>query len=116
MALSLGTLSAYTKQLVEPLLTSAVIGAKTQQMIMDGGIVIPKAKSAVAIPLMDTDQKKIERDIQNLSQKENLYMESQKSIKKDLQKKQKVNMTDGSFRIAKVQELFLEQILMLTGE
>lgn len=55
MALSLGTLSAYTKQLVEPLLTSAVIGAKTQQMIMDGGIVIPKAKSVVAIPLMDTD-------------------------------------------------------------
>jgi hypothetical protein len=55
MALSLGTLSAYTKQLVEPLLTSAVIGAKTQQLIMDGGIVIPKAKSAVAIPLMDTD-------------------------------------------------------------
>jgi hypothetical protein len=55
MALSLGTLSAYTKQLVEPLLTSAVIGARTQQMIMDGGIVIPKAKSVVAIPLMDTD-------------------------------------------------------------
>jgi hypothetical protein len=55
MALSLGTLSAYTKQLVEPLLTSAVIGAKTQQLIMDGGIVIPKAKSAVQIPLMDTD-------------------------------------------------------------
>jgi hypothetical protein len=55
MALSLGTLSLYTKQLVEPLLTSAVIGAKTQQMIMDGGIVIPKAKSAVQIPLMDTD-------------------------------------------------------------
>jgi hypothetical protein len=55
MALSLGTLSAYTKQLVEPLLTSAVIGARTQQMIMDGGIVIPKAKSVVAIPIMDTD-------------------------------------------------------------
>lgn len=55
MALSLVTLSNYTKQLVEPLLTSAVIGAKTQQMIMDGGIVIPKAKSAVQIPLMDTD-------------------------------------------------------------
>lgn len=55
MALSLGTLSNYTKQLVEPLLTSAVIGAKTQQLIMDGGIVIPKAKSAVQIPLMETD-------------------------------------------------------------
>ena len=55
MALSLGTLSNYTKQLIEPLLTSAVIGARTQQLIMDGGIVIPKAKSAVQIPLMDTD-------------------------------------------------------------
>jgi hypothetical protein len=55
MALSLGSLSLYTKQLVEPLLTSAVIGARTQQLIMDGGIVIPKAKSAVQIPLMDTD-------------------------------------------------------------
>jgi hypothetical protein len=55
MALSLGTLSTYTKQLVEPLLTSAVIGAKTQQLIMDGGIVIPKVKSSASIPLMDTD-------------------------------------------------------------
>lgn len=55
MALSLGTLSLYTKQLIEPLLTSAVIGAKTQQMILEGGIVIPRAKSAVQIPLMDTD-------------------------------------------------------------
>jgi hypothetical protein len=55
MSLSLGTLSAYTKQLVEPLLTSAVFEAKTQKMIMDGGIVIPGVKSAAAIPLMDTD-------------------------------------------------------------
>lgn len=55
MALSLGTLTAYTKQLVKPLLTSAVFEAKTQQMIKDGGIVIPNAKSVVAIPLMDTD-------------------------------------------------------------
>lgn len=55
MSLSLGTLSAYTKQLVKPLLTSAVFEAKTQQMIKDGGIVIPNAKSVVAIPLMDTD-------------------------------------------------------------
>ena len=55
MALSLGTLSSYTKQLVKPLLTSAVFDAKTQQMIKDGGIVIPNAKSVVAIPLMDTD-------------------------------------------------------------
>ena len=55
MSLSLGSLSAYTKQLVKPLLTSAVFEAKTQQMIKDGGIVIPQAKSVVAIPLMDTD-------------------------------------------------------------
>lgn len=55
MALSLGSLTSYTKQLTKPLLTSAVFGAKTQQLIKDGGIVIPQAKSVVAIPLMDTD-------------------------------------------------------------
>lgn len=55
MALSLGSLTSYTKQLVKPLLSSAVFGAKTQEMIKDGGIVIPNAKSVVAIPLMDTD-------------------------------------------------------------
>ena len=55
MALSFSGLSAYTKQLVKPLLTSAVFDAKTQQMIVNGGIVIPNAKSTVAIPLMDTD-------------------------------------------------------------
>lgn len=55
MALSFSGLSTYTKQLVKPLLTSAVFDAKTQQLIKDGGIVIPNAKSAVSIPLMDTD-------------------------------------------------------------
>lgn len=55
MALSFSGLSSYTKQLVKPLLTSAVFDAKTQGLIMDGGIVIPNAKSVVAIPLMDTD-------------------------------------------------------------
>ena len=55
MALAFSGLSNYTKQLVKPLLTSAVFDAKTQQLIKDGGIVIPGAKSAVAIPLMDTD-------------------------------------------------------------
>ncbi len=55
MALSLGGLTAYTKQLVKPLLTSAVFEAKTQQMIMAGGIVIPNVKSSAAIPLLDTD-------------------------------------------------------------
>jgi hypothetical protein len=55
MSLNLTGLTAYTKQLVKPLLTSAVFDAKTQQMIKDSGIVIPGAKSAVQIPLMDTD-------------------------------------------------------------
>lgn len=55
MALNFSGLSSYTKQLVQPLLTSAVFEAKTQQMIKDGGIIIPNAKSVVAIPLMDTD-------------------------------------------------------------
>ena len=55
MALSFSGLSAYTKQLVKPLLTSAVFEAKTQQLVKDGGIIIPGAKSSVAIPLMDTD-------------------------------------------------------------
>jgi hypothetical protein len=55
MALVFSGLSAYTKQLVKPLLTSAVFDAKTQQMIMSGGIVLPNIKSSVAIPLMETD-------------------------------------------------------------
>ena len=55
MALAFSGLSAYTKQLVKPLLTSAVFDAKTQQMIMSGGIVLPNVKSSVAIPLMETD-------------------------------------------------------------
>ena len=55
MALAFSGLSAYTKQLIKPLLTSAVFEAKTQQLIKDGGIIIPNAKSVVAIPLMDTD-------------------------------------------------------------
>jgi hypothetical protein len=55
MALAFSGLAAYTKQLVKPLLTSAVFDAKTQQMIMDGGIVLSGVKSSVAIPLMETD-------------------------------------------------------------
>ncbi len=55
MALSFSGLTAYTKELVKPLLTSAVFDAKTQQMIMAGGIVIPNVKSSVAIPLLETD-------------------------------------------------------------
>lgn len=55
MALAFSGLSAYTKQLVKPLLTSAVFDAKTQQLILASGIVIPNVKSSVAIPLMETD-------------------------------------------------------------
>lgn len=55
MALDLTGLTNYTKQLIRPLLTSAVFDAKTQQLIKDGGIVIPNVKSSAAIPLMDTD-------------------------------------------------------------
>lgn len=55
MAFSLGSLSAYTKQLVKPLLTSAVTDAKTQSLIMSEGIVLPNVKSSVSIPLIDTD-------------------------------------------------------------
>lgn len=55
MALAFSGLSAYTKQLVKPLLTSAVFDAKTQQLILASGIVIPNVKSSAAIPLMETD-------------------------------------------------------------
>jgi hypothetical protein len=54
MGFNVDALSTYTKQLTEPLLSTAVFGAKTQQIILDGGIVIPKAKSVVAIPIMET--------------------------------------------------------------
>jgi len=55
MALSFTGLSSYTKQLVQPLLTSAVIGAKTQKLIMDNGIVLTGVKGPTALPIMDTD-------------------------------------------------------------
>lgn len=55
MALSFSGLSSYTKQLVKPLLTSAVFEAKTQQLIKDNGVLVPGAKGPVAIPIMDTD-------------------------------------------------------------
>lgn len=55
MALSLGTLSAYTRQSVKPLLQAAVLGAKTQGLITSGGISLPGVKSSEAIPLFDTD-------------------------------------------------------------
>ena len=55
MALAFSGLTAYTKQLVKPLLTSAVFDAKTQQMILANGIVLSGVKSSVEIPLMETD-------------------------------------------------------------
>lgn len=55
MALSFSGLSTYTKQNVKPLLTSAVLGATTQKMILDNGIVLTGVKGPTQIPLMDTD-------------------------------------------------------------
>jgi hypothetical protein len=55
MALSFSGLSAYTKQLVQPLLTSAVFDAKTQQLILQNGRVLKGVKSSASIPLLDTD-------------------------------------------------------------
>jgi hypothetical protein len=55
MALSFSGLTAYTKQNVKPLLTSAVLGATTQKMILDNGIVLTGVKGPTQIPLMDTD-------------------------------------------------------------
>ena len=55
MALSLGTLSAYTRQSVKPLLQAAVFSGKTQGMIKSGGITLTNVKSSEAIPLFDTD-------------------------------------------------------------
>ena len=55
MALSLGSLSAYTRQSIKPLLTQAVLEAKMQEMIKAEGLILPKVKSSEKIPLMDTD-------------------------------------------------------------
>ena len=55
MALSLGTLTAYTREQLKPLLSAAVFSAKTQEMIMQKGIVLSKVKSSAKIPLFETD-------------------------------------------------------------
>jgi len=55
MAFNVSTLGAYTRQELKPLLTAAVMGAKTQKMIVKDGILLTKVKSAVSIPLMETD-------------------------------------------------------------
>ena len=55
MAFDVSTLGAYTRQSIKPLLTSAVFGAKTQEMILKSGIVLTGVKSAESIPIIDTD-------------------------------------------------------------
>ena len=55
MALSFSGISAYTKQQIAPLLTEAVFSAKTQALIKQGGILLPKTKSSVAVPRMTTN-------------------------------------------------------------
>ena len=55
MALAFSGLSAYTKQLVKPLLQSAIFDAKTQGLIKSKGNIITGVKSSVALPQMDTD-------------------------------------------------------------
>ena len=55
MALVFSSISAYTKQQIAPLLTEAVFSAKTQQLIKSGGILLPKTKSAVAVPKLTTN-------------------------------------------------------------
>lgn len=55
MALSFSGISAYTKQDIAPLLTEAVFSAKTQALIKQGGILLPKTKSSVAVPKLATN-------------------------------------------------------------
>lgn len=55
MAFVVSSLQDYTKQNIKPLMTSAVFGAKTQDLIKSSGMVIPGVKSSVQIPFMDTD-------------------------------------------------------------
>ena len=55
MALAFSGIGAYTRQSIAPLLTEAVFNAKTQSLIKAGGILLPKVKSAEAIPLMNTN-------------------------------------------------------------
>jgi len=55
MALSFSGISAYTKQDIAPLLTEAVFSAKTQTLLKQGGILLPKTKSSVAVPKLATN-------------------------------------------------------------
>lgn len=55
MAFSLGSLGAYTRQSVQPLLTAAIFGGKIQDLIVKSGIVLTGVKSAEQIPMVDTN-------------------------------------------------------------
>lgn len=55
MALDLSTLGAYTKENITPLLSRAIMGAKTQQLIIDHGRLVTGVKSSVKIPQVSTD-------------------------------------------------------------
>jgi len=55
MAFSLGTLTAYVEQNEDLLVASSVLGAKTQQLIQQGGTVMARVKSKETINVMETD-------------------------------------------------------------
>lgn len=55
MSFSVGTLASYTKENVQPLLTSAVLGSKTAQLLKDAGQIVVGIKSSEKLPIMDTD-------------------------------------------------------------
>lgn len=55
MAFDVNTLANYTKESVEPLLSSAVLGAKTAKLLTDAGQIVPNIKSSEKLPIMDTD-------------------------------------------------------------
>lgn len=54
MSLSFSNIAAYTKQEIAPLLTEAVFSAKTQGLVKQGGILLPKTKSSVKVPKLST--------------------------------------------------------------
>ena len=55
MAFSLGSLGAYTKQNIKPLLMSAIFEAKTQDLIKSKGQVLTEVKGPQSLPIFETD-------------------------------------------------------------
>jgi hypothetical protein len=55
MAFNVSALGDYTRQSLEPLLTSAIFGATTQDLIRKNGILLTGVKSAESIPILETD-------------------------------------------------------------